>query len=420
MRAILLDVFTDRALDRQPAGGVPRRAASVPEALRQDLAREIGFSETVYVDPAEPPDRPATAGPASSRRPSSCPSAGHPVLGTARRRGARPGHRRRVGGHAGVRRRSGAGRGRRGRRRVDAPAGADVRRRGPTRLAAAPPWGSARADARRPARGLRQRPDPPDGRGARPAGGGRPSPRPRPAGRAGRQDGHVGVRRHRARARRKTRMFVPGMGISEDPATGSASRAPLGVHLLRHGLDRAGRAADRHPGRRDPAAVDPAGASGWAWRTPWRPSASAAAPSCRRRRRFTFLICPALAARSLLGTPVALRRQLTVGSGSVEEGSIAARFSGPPARRRTRRTPGRWRPATSSVRWARSNLTKVAQRVRGAGRRGGGRGPGRPRAAESSRTGMRICNARPQATASVSGHPVAGEYDELGLPPGPP
>jgi trans-2,3-dihydro-3-hydroxyanthranilate isomerase len=33
----------------------------------------------------------------------------------------------------------------------------------------------------------------------------------------------------------KTRMFVPGAGIDEDPATGSAA-GPLGVHLLRHGL----------------------------------------------------------------------------------------------------------------------------------------------------------------------------------------
>jgi trans-2,3-dihydro-3-hydroxyanthranilate isomerase len=32
-----------------------------------------------------------------------------------------------------------------------------------------------------------------------------------------------------------TRMFVPGAGIVEDPATGSAA-GPVGVHLLRHGL----------------------------------------------------------------------------------------------------------------------------------------------------------------------------------------
>jgi trans-2,3-dihydro-3-hydroxyanthranilate isomerase len=37
-----------------------------------------------------------------------------------------------------------------------------------------------------------------------------------------------------------TRMFVPGMGIAEDPATGSAA-GPVGVHLLRHGLLAPGR-----------------------------------------------------------------------------------------------------------------------------------------------------------------------------------
>jgi trans-2,3-dihydro-3-hydroxyanthranilate isomerase len=32
----------------------------------------------------------------------------------------------------------------------------------------------------------------------------------------------------------KTRMFAPGMGVAEDPATGSAA-GPLAVHLVRHG-----------------------------------------------------------------------------------------------------------------------------------------------------------------------------------------
>ncbi len=32
----------------------------------------------------------------------------------------------------------------------------------------------------------------------------------------------------------KTRMFAPGMGVSEDPATGSAA-GPIAVHLVRHG-----------------------------------------------------------------------------------------------------------------------------------------------------------------------------------------
>lgn len=37
----------------------------------------------------------------------------------------------------------------------------------------------------------------------------------------------------------KTRMFAPGVGVAEDPATGSAA-GPLAVHLLRHGLIRFG------------------------------------------------------------------------------------------------------------------------------------------------------------------------------------
>jgi trans-2,3-dihydro-3-hydroxyanthranilate isomerase len=38
-----------------------------------------------------------------------------------------------------------------------------------------------------------------------------------------------------AGSRWKTRMFAPGGGVAEDPATGSAA-GPLAVHLLRHGL----------------------------------------------------------------------------------------------------------------------------------------------------------------------------------------
>ena len=33
----------------------------------------------------------------------------------------------------------------------------------------------------------------------------------------------------------KARMFAPGVGVAEDPATGSAA-GPLSVHLARHGL----------------------------------------------------------------------------------------------------------------------------------------------------------------------------------------
>jgi trans-2,3-dihydro-3-hydroxyanthranilate isomerase len=42
-----------------------------------------------------------------------------------------------------------------------------------------------------------------------------------------------------AGTRWKTRMFAPGHGITEDPATGSAA-GPLACHLLRHGLIKSG------------------------------------------------------------------------------------------------------------------------------------------------------------------------------------
>ena len=57
-----------------------------------------------------------------------------------------------------------------------------------------------------------------------------------------------------AGTRVKTRMFGPGLGVAEDPATGSAA-GPLALHLVRHGRSEFG-AADRDPsGRRDRAAI---------------------------------------------------------------------------------------------------------------------------------------------------------------------
>jgi trans-2,3-dihydro-3-hydroxyanthranilate isomerase len=45
----------------------------------------------------------------------------------------------------------------------------------------------------------------------------------------------------------KTRMFAPAMGVSEDPATGSAA-GPLAVHLARHGRTRFGQSIEIHQG----------------------------------------------------------------------------------------------------------------------------------------------------------------------------
>jgi trans-2,3-dihydro-3-hydroxyanthranilate isomerase len=47
--------------------------------------------------------------------------------------------------------------------------------------------------------------------------------------------GEIGVSCFAGEGRRwKTRMFAPGLGVPEDPATGSAA-GPLAVHLARHG-----------------------------------------------------------------------------------------------------------------------------------------------------------------------------------------
>lgn len=48
-------------------------------------------------------------------------------------------------------------------------------------------------------------------------------------------------------ARVKTRMFAPAMGVSEDPATGSAA-GPLAVHLARHGRTEFGQTIEIHQG----------------------------------------------------------------------------------------------------------------------------------------------------------------------------
>jgi trans-2,3-dihydro-3-hydroxyanthranilate isomerase len=48
-------------------------------------------------------------------------------------------------------------------------------------------------------------------------------------------------------ARVKTRMFGPALGVSEDPATGSAA-GPLAVHLARHGRTEFGQTIEIHQG----------------------------------------------------------------------------------------------------------------------------------------------------------------------------
>ena len=78
-RYVVCDVFTDRPLTGNPLA-VFTDARAIPEALLQPLAREMNFSESVFVYP------PASGGHARIRifTPGhELPFAGHPVLGTA-------------------------------------------------------------------------------------------------------------------------------------------------------------------------------------------------------------------------------------------------------------------------------------------------------------------------------------------------
>lgn len=232
MRFLILDVFTDRPLTGNQLAVFPD-GAEVPEALRQDLAREIGFSETVFCDPPSHP----TAGDVRARifTPEvELPFAGHPVLGTA----VAIGRERRLPGGSVV--------------TVECTVGPV-----PVELDAAGTGGWMRqplpaverwADVPALAEALQL----PGGAVVAPVEVYDNGPRHvvvavedeqvvvdlRPdlgrlatvAATAGTSvcavtgDGTV-----------TTRMFLPGGGIPEDPATGSAA-GPIGVHLLRHGL----------------------------------------------------------------------------------------------------------------------------------------------------------------------------------------
>jgi trans-2,3-dihydro-3-hydroxyanthranilate isomerase len=78
-RFVLCDVFTDRPLAGNQLA-VFTDARAIPEELLQPLAREIGFSETTFVYPAE---QGCTARIRIFTPARELPFAGHPVLGTA-------------------------------------------------------------------------------------------------------------------------------------------------------------------------------------------------------------------------------------------------------------------------------------------------------------------------------------------------
>jgi trans-2,3-dihydro-3-hydroxyanthranilate isomerase len=79
LRYVVVDVFTDRALEGNPLA-VFTDARELDQATMQALALEIGFSETVFVLPAE---QGGTARVRIFTPRSELPFAGHPLLGSA-------------------------------------------------------------------------------------------------------------------------------------------------------------------------------------------------------------------------------------------------------------------------------------------------------------------------------------------------
>jgi len=236
VRALLLDVFTDRPLTGNQLA-VFLDGPSVPAALRQDLAREIGFSETVFVDPPSHP----TAGDARIRifTPTvELPFAGHPVLGTAVALGSILG----PAGGAVVTLECSIG---------PVPVEVDGQGGGWMRqpLPSVQPWpdpgpllaalGVDEGDVVAPVEVYDNGPTHLIVTVAEPAVVEQAAP---DLGRLGALAGITGTSLCALTGSDSavTRMFNPGLGIAEDPATGSAA-GPIGVHLLRHGLVEPGR-----------------------------------------------------------------------------------------------------------------------------------------------------------------------------------
>jgi trans-2,3-dihydro-3-hydroxyanthranilate isomerase len=222
---VLLDVFTDTPLEGNPLC-VFTDARELPEAQMQRLARELNLSETVFVLP------PQQGGDVRIRiftPTAELPFAGHPVLGSAIVVGAAL-RREQVAletqaGIVAVTLRRGDERVAHGRMSQPVPSwrpyereaellGAlglersglpvEVYRNGPLHVYVELESGRALAELA---------PDMPALTGL----------------------GEVGVACFAGEGTRWTaRVFAPGLGISEDPATGSAA-GPLAVHLARHG-----------------------------------------------------------------------------------------------------------------------------------------------------------------------------------------
>ena len=234
-RYIMCDVFTDRPLQGNQLAVFPD-ASTIPSHLLQPLAREIGFSETVFV---YPPDGDETARIRIFTTAVELPFAGHPVLGTAVVLGAEE-RLREV--HLGT-----------GRGVIAVALDWDARGAPFGWMEQPLPLVSAVNDDRSllSALGLHRSELPverydngvghvyvalPDEEAVAAL-----TPDMTALARVGRETpgGIVGVNCFAGAGRRwKTRMFAPVEGF-EDPATGSAA-GPLAVHLVRHGLVPAG------------------------------------------------------------------------------------------------------------------------------------------------------------------------------------
>ena len=226
-RYVVCDVFADRPLEGNQLA-VFTDARSIPEELLQPLAREMNFSETVFVLPAE------GEGHARLRiftPVAEIPFAGHPTLGAAFV----------LAGPlqlAEIRLETGAGvvpvqldrEGPRivfGRMQQPIPTVSPFAAEG--ELLAAVGVERSELPVEVYDNGLRHvfvcLPSPADVAGLEPD-----------LGRLVRLHGALGVNCFAGSGRAwKTRMFAPAGGVPEDPATGSAA-GPLAVHLVRHGL----------------------------------------------------------------------------------------------------------------------------------------------------------------------------------------
>jgi trans-2,3-dihydro-3-hydroxyanthranilate isomerase len=223
---LIVDVFCRRPLEGNPVA-VFTDGADLDTARMQATARELNLSETVFLLPGD--DR-ADARARIFTPFTEMPFAGHPVLGTAFVLGERSGQ------HS-VRLQTGAG-------LVEIKL---VREQGRVVYGEMrqpiPSWSEfERAEELQRALGVEQAQLPVEvyDNGPRHVMFALGSPAQvaalSPDLRALTRVGEVGVSCFAADgARVKTRMFGPGLGVAEDPATGSAA-GPLAVHLARHGV----------------------------------------------------------------------------------------------------------------------------------------------------------------------------------------